>query len=81
MTTPTAADIKRARAITLCSEKCDPQLCWLHETTEKIAQALADERERAAVVADAEAEAHRLRDDPQRMDAARWLASKIRSQR
>ena len=45
---------------------------------EEIAQALADERERCAVVADAEAEKYRRQDNPEGMDICRWLAATIR---
>ena len=42
------------------------------------ARARAEAFEECARIADVEAETHRLRDDPQRMDAARWIAREIR---
>ena len=44
----------------------------------RCAAALAEQREQIAKIADKEAEAHRLRDDPQRMDACRYVAAAIR---
>ena len=43
-----------------------------------IAQTLADQREKDAQIAELEANLHQSNNDPQRMDACRWVAKAIR---